>query len=1020
MRKGYYILLVLLFLCMFFAGTALATEAKPPNTCIKWVDLHTSNESESLNSVAYGNNRFVAVGNNGTIRISDDGLSWKSIAWSDTTTYKGVIYNGKCFVAVGDFTIIRSIDGIKWNKVLVVDKDREGLYRSDGFASLVWNGKTFLAGGDSLFYSSPNGIEWDKVQSDDIASIDSPIIVNSIAFSKDKTIAAGFVDLEVAGIPLILTGQDRTWTKTEDENLPTNLVYYTGKHFVLWGRDSVYSSTDGVKWSLNQENPAIGLAWVKNIAGIMYGSDGKKLFTSQDGFSWKESNLPNVGASLNDVAANGKGTLVTVGDNGEIHLFDSPKGWRAIDTGLVYTINGAATNDKVLVTVGNAGQIRVTTDGNKWDVIKGVADKDLYCVAYLEKRFIAGGADGLVLISADGYTWHKAGTDSQWGIRSIAYGNGRFVAGGDHVSFLVSEDAEHWRKVNEDKYDSDNVQSIVFNGKLFIAATINRTYTSEDGITWKTIGDGCDFLLFDGKQVLSDDGYSGIRSTNDGSIWTTICDSDLADPPLEASAFTYIDGLYISASNNIMISSDAVLWSLTTDRANPNAVLATTKFKDSFYAFGERGLYLRGDLISLPAPAGIDYYWDIDHKLYSANGTLRRQTDGTPIPEQESIINNNILFMSAESIAAFIEGKVDSAEGKAVITKNNRQMTFRSGSKSVTIDNVSYPLPAPCFISGNKLMLPAIFTFNRAGITADYDGAAKLLTLSYKTNADASPQQWTAINFTGNIVFSLAWNGETYAAYVNDNSTFYIATSFDGVHWINAKDVGNVQDAKLLVIGKRIFLIGTKCEPGHKDEMICWYSDDLKTWNKNPDDQPPPLAYEFAYNGKTVLTMGEDNIYRTTDGLTWTKTATLPESCGIRWTGESFLVSCSKGIYQSKDGISWEILSNGISSGETDILNETYFGVIDGSIRIKNNNGKWIESFSMPCCYLQLAGKTDKYMLAATSTDSEDQVQLYKTADGSKWSHIIAPPIGQINCMLWDGKRVFVGGYDGLYAAEIK
>jgi photosystem II stability/assembly factor-like uncharacterized protein len=67
--------------------------------------------------VTYGNNIFVAVGDNGTILTSTDGVSWTRRTSPTTQGLYSVTYGNGLFVAVGNNgTILTSTDGVNWTQ----------------------------------------------------------------------------------------------------------------------------------------------------------------------------------------------------------------------------------------------------------------------------------------------------------------------------------------------------------------------------------------------------------------------------------------------------------------------------------------------------------------------------------------------------------------------------------------------------------------------------------------------------------------------------------------------------------------------------------------------------------------------------------------------------------------------------------------------------------------------------------------------------------------------------------------
>ncbi len=125
--------------------------------------------TEPLLSVAYGANTWVAVGDAGVIVRSPDGIGWTEK--SDGTgpgagnTLFDVAWGGDVFVAVGDDgRRIRSTDGITWVGDLV---------QGSNLFSVTWDGFGFVAVGEGLVSTSPDGVlwqDWDGPQLDVVAT----------------------------------------------------------------------------------------------------------------------------------------------------------------------------------------------------------------------------------------------------------------------------------------------------------------------------------------------------------------------------------------------------------------------------------------------------------------------------------------------------------------------------------------------------------------------------------------------------------------------------------------------------------------------------------------------------------------------------------------------------------------------------------------------------------------------------------------------------------------------------------
>ena len=82
-------------------------------------------QGNRLNSVTYGNDRYVAVGDMGTIITSRDGSDWIMCNSGSMVNLNCIEYVNSIYIAVGDTgTILTSQDGVHWNKCVSGITDR--------------------------------------------------------------------------------------------------------------------------------------------------------------------------------------------------------------------------------------------------------------------------------------------------------------------------------------------------------------------------------------------------------------------------------------------------------------------------------------------------------------------------------------------------------------------------------------------------------------------------------------------------------------------------------------------------------------------------------------------------------------------------------------------------------------------------------------------------------------------------------------------------------------------------------
>jgi len=110
-----------------------------------------------LNSVAWGNGSFVAVGDEGALLTSGDGSLWTD-QWSTTSAdLERVAWDGDRFVAVGEGgTILASADTMNWYLDLTSSTaDLYGVAASDEVAVAVGSGGAILTTNDRRYWFAP-------------------------------------------------------------------------------------------------------------------------------------------------------------------------------------------------------------------------------------------------------------------------------------------------------------------------------------------------------------------------------------------------------------------------------------------------------------------------------------------------------------------------------------------------------------------------------------------------------------------------------------------------------------------------------------------------------------------------------------------------------------------------------------------------------------------------------------------------------------------------------------------------
>ena len=124
---------------------------------------------EDLRDVAYGGGTYVAVGDNGTMWNSPDGLAWSPVGTGLSEDLDGVAFGGGMFVAVGSgsgggpVAVLTSPDGTTWTD----QAGGAGTTGSQGFYDVQYCGDRFLASGwfSKLRHSTDGGATFSTNQS---------------------------------------------------------------------------------------------------------------------------------------------------------------------------------------------------------------------------------------------------------------------------------------------------------------------------------------------------------------------------------------------------------------------------------------------------------------------------------------------------------------------------------------------------------------------------------------------------------------------------------------------------------------------------------------------------------------------------------------------------------------------------------------------------------------------------------------------------------------------------------------
>jgi len=264
------------FLCLLTALLFIISPAWAQGSCAsQWTQV----SGFDLKDVTYGNGRFIAVGENGAIFTSSDGLNWSAPISVKGNTLNAVTSNDSLFVAVGgdsfrgeNGTILTSPDGVNWSEQFSPIPE--------ALNGVTWNGSLFVAVGDSgTIITSPDGFSWTE------QNLEWSWHLNAVTWDGSRFVAAGYDDDAMTAI--ILTSPDGTnWTE-QLLDIPEGVrdIIWNGSIFVATGEfGSILTSFDGFDWTAQVSGTSLSIRAISwNGSRFVAVGQGGDILTSRCG-----------------------------------------------------------------------------------------------------------------------------------------------------------------------------------------------------------------------------------------------------------------------------------------------------------------------------------------------------------------------------------------------------------------------------------------------------------------------------------------------------------------------------------------------------------------------------------------------------------------------------------------------------------------------------------------------------------------------------------------------------------------
>ena len=229
------------------------------------------NHSGHFQKVVWDGSQYIGI-EEGLAAVSADGLNWGEHRFIPQAWWADMVYAEGLAVAVGEYGIWNSADGLNWTYVLQTN---------DCLSAVIHTGDVFIAVGENqVIYQSQTGDSWEEVNRSETGSL---------------------TDLVWTGERLVALGEDGDFVLTSPdgvvwESVTTGADFQTGEEMVNIG-DTILvmapaytsrllvSEDGGLQWRRHEIEPSINS--MGTHGDVFLASSGDLIYTSRDGLNWQ-------------------------------------------------------------------------------------------------------------------------------------------------------------------------------------------------------------------------------------------------------------------------------------------------------------------------------------------------------------------------------------------------------------------------------------------------------------------------------------------------------------------------------------------------------------------------------------------------------------------------------------------------------------------------------------------------------------------------------------------------------------
>jgi hypothetical protein len=602
-----------------------------PRTAIdEWRWSRPRPQGNTLSAVAFGNGKFVAVGDAGALLTSTDGTTW-AVTNVSRFDLAGVSFGNGTFVAVARTgSIYTSTDAQSWTL-------REPpITDSSWHAGVSFLNGMFITYGQQIL-TSANGLVWTNHGF-------SPVISRPIAFGGGRYLMPGY------GYNMISTNLNdwKAYILGNDFYELVSAAYGNGV-FVINNWGELFTLIDGA--GVTNRHPVPYTVNVAFVNGRFF-AVGQTIETSQDGVNWTRV-AEGFHQSLWSITY-GNGVYVAVGSRGVIATSTDGQMWTRTPRGIA-DVRGIAHGNGRYVAVGDE-EAWISTDGEVWSSITGPVAEDPTGITWANGTFVVVGRDGELLTSRDGTTWARVALVTN-DLRAVIHDGTRFVVAGEQTT-LFSTNGVQWTRIESP--ESREVRALAFGGGLYVMSRygFQGMLISTNAVDWEPVLESLsvnEFAYGNGRFVGLM--FDGATVSTDGILWNR---GEISPLFVVFGSVAFGDGMFVALGaheGTIATSTNGQDWILHHTRA-PVSWTRVSYANGAFWLLGDdeslmRSAQMEPALRARKAGTGIELtvqaYPGQSYRLQRATalGAWSDFQTFTPQSETTTLIDNNAGSTSA-------------------------------------------------------------------------------------------------------------------------------------------------------------------------------------------------------------------------------------------------------------------------------------------------------------------------------------------------------------------------------------